>query len=199
MTTRLMNPDDNMAEMTFSKWVKNIDLTKELLLEEFSLHTNFIHVANIIQTPRDAKRQTVITFEPVISKNEWTESSAQWVYILTINSHIVKIGGTRTGLKSRTGSYLCGHHTEDRGGSGKMSVTNAYLYNTLDHYIRNGYDVKMYGYRIPSVQVSIDIWGTLVNVEAQVYNAFESIAITTYNRECGHNPQLSDNSDPIHR
>jgi hypothetical protein len=156
-------------------------------------------VANVIQTPEGEKRQTVITFEPVIPNQDWSDKIAQWIYILTINNRIVKIGGTRNGLKQRTGSYLCGHHTEDRGGSGKCSVTNAYLYNTLDYYIRNGSQVKMYGYRIPSVQVTIDIWGSNTNVEAQVYNAFESKAMNAYHHETGHNPQLSDNSDPVHR
>jgi hypothetical protein len=185
--------------MAPSKWIKQIDLSKEITFEEFSLHNHFTHVANVIQTPQDVSRQTVITFEPTIPKEQWNEQTAQWIYILTINSRIVKIGGTRNGLKQRTGSYLCGHHTEDRGLSGKCSVTNAYLYNTLDHYIRNGSQVKMYGYRIPSVQVTVDIWGSSKVIEAQVYNAFESRAIDSYRRNTGHNPQLSDNSDPLHR
>jgi len=124
---------------------------------------------------------------------------SQWVYILTIDDRIVKIGGTRSGLKGRIVSYLSGHHTEDRGKSGKMSVTNARLYNTLDHYIGSDRHIKMYAYRIPSVKVNVDIWGSTVQVEGQVYNAFESIAISTYHRKTGHNPQLSDNSDPTHR
>jgi hypothetical protein len=185
--------------MATSKWIKNIDLSIELLFEEFSLHDKFVHVANVTRTPATAKRKTVITFDPVIPKKEWAEKVSQWVYILTIDDRIVKIGGTRSGLKGRIGSYLCGHHTEDRGGSGKMSVTNAYLYNTLDHYIGSDKHIKMYAYRIPPVKVNVDIWGSTVEVEAQVYNAFESIAISTYHRESGHNPQLSDNSDPTHR
>lgn len=185
--------------MALSKWIKQVDLSQELQFEEFPLHTQFVHVANVILTPTDAKRQTVITFDPVIPSKQWKEKPTQWIYILTINNRIVKIGGTRDSLQQRTGSYLCGHHTEDRGRSGKCSVTNAYLYNTLEHVIRNGSQVKMYGYRIPSVQVTVDIWGTQTNVEAQVYNAFESKAISEYSRITGHNPQLSDNSDPNHR
>ncbi len=190
--------EEKKNRKNISEWVKNIDIMKELEFHEFSLHNQFILVANIIQTPNSVSRQTVITFEPVISEKDWNERS-QWIYILTIDNRIVKIGGTRTGLKERTVSYLCGHHTIDRGGSGKCSVTNAYLYNTLDYYIKNGHDVKMYGSRIPSTPVHVDIWGEKVVVEAQIYNAFESRAINIYHTETGHNPQLSNNSDPNHR
>lgn len=185
--------------METSKWVKIIDLTKEIQFEEFSLSNKFIHVSTIIATPEDAKRETLITFEPVVDKSIWNEDTAQWIYILTINNYIVKIGGTRNGLKQRVGSYLCGHHTEDRGKSGKCSVTNAYIYNTLNHYVREGNEVKMYGYRIPSTKLFVDIWGSSTEVEAQVYNAYESVAIKKYNDEAGHSPQLSFNCDPNYK
>lgn len=60
----------------------------------------------------------------------------EWIYIFTINDHIVKIEGTRTCLKDRCISYLCGHHTTDRGKSGKCSGTNAYIYNTFYFYLK---------------------------------------------------------------
>lgn len=185
--------------MTQSPWVKQLDLSTELHFEEFTLHTQFVHVADVVSTPPDAKRATIITFQPVIDKTTWNDETTQWVYILTINNRIVKIGGTRTGLKSRVSSYLCGHHTEDRGKSGRCSVTNAYIYNTLDYVIKDGGIVKMYGFRIPSVTVHVNVWGSSVDVEAQVYNAYESKAITMYIRESGHSPQLSKNSDPVHK
>ena len=59
------------------------------------------------------------------------------IYIFTINNYIVKIGGTRNGLKDRTNSYLCGHYILERGKSGKCSITNAFIYNTFDFYLQN--------------------------------------------------------------
>jgi hypothetical protein len=53
-----------------------------------------------------------------------------------MNGYIIKIGGTRTGLKERCGSYLCGHHIEERDKSGDCSKTNAYIYNTFEFYLR---------------------------------------------------------------
>ena len=59
---------------------------------------------------------------------------------------IVKIGGTRTGLKGRVSSYLCGHHIEERGKSGDCSKTNGFIYNTMEFYLNLGCKIKMYGY-----------------------------------------------------
>lgn len=181
-----------------SIWIKNIDLSLEIPLEAFQLATEFIHVANVIRSPKGVKRSTVITFEPVITKKEWA-AHEQWIYILTIGGKIVKIGGTRTGLKDRTGSYLCGHHTADRGKSGKCSVTNAHVYNTLDNYIELGYVVEMYAYKIPRRTVTLSIWGRDTIVDPQVYTAYETGALKKYSSVTGHYPALSDNCDPTQR
>jgi hypothetical protein len=91
---------------------------------------------------------------------------------------------------------MCGHYTDDRGKSGKCSVTNAYVYNTFDYYIRNGHVVEMWGYEIPAVEVTVAVWGVEKNIRAQVYTAYETGALDSYSREAGHYPVLSDNSDP---
>ncbi len=180
---------------TMSSWVKTLNLEKELLLDQFTLANHFKHVANVIRNQTSKK---VIAFEPVCSKKEWKQRN-EWIYIFTINDRIVKIGGTRTGLAGRTTSYLCGHFTQDRGLSGKCSVTNAYMYNTFDHYIHQGNHIKMYGFVIPDVKVDVDVWGNKKVVNAQVYTAFETAALEQYKKQTGNYPQLSDNSDPTHR
>jgi len=181
-----------------STWIKIIDIAKELKLDAFPLSPNFKHVCNVIRTPDGVKRKTVITFEPVIDSKEWNDSS-QWIYIITINLFIVKIGGTRTGLKDRTGSYLCGHHTADRGKSGKCSVTNAYIYNTLDHYVEKGHSVQMYAFKIPQPVITLSIWGNDTTIVPQVYTAYETGALEEYKKVLGRYPALSDNSDPSQR
>jgi hypothetical protein len=191
--TTQVNPIGGMGS-----WVKIIDLSAELAFDSYGLSRQFLHVANIIRTPEEAKRQTVITFDPVIPQKEWKKTS-QWIYIFTINDKIVKIGGTRDGLQKRTGSYLCGHHTTDRGRSGKCSVTNAYLYNTLDYYISQGSVLRMYAHEIPKPTMQVSIWGELADIEPQVYTAYETKALEKYKQSAGHYPVLSDNSDPNHR
>lgn len=181
----------------YPAWTKIIKLDDELLLKDFSLHSQFIHVANVIANTSPT-RQTVIEFAPTIEKSVWRRES-EWIYIFTVNGHIVKIGGTRTGLAGRCGSYLCGHHITERGKSRDCSKTNGFIYNTFDYYIRNGASIEMWAFEIPAVEVAVSVWGDEKTIRAQVYTAYETGALDTYARESGHYPCLSDNSDPSHR
>jgi hypothetical protein len=182
-----------------SKWIKVLDLSKELSIDAFSLFKNFRHVADVILTPETVSAKTCILFEPAIEVLDWKDQTSQWIYVFTINEKIVKIGGTRSGLKGRAASYLCGHHTTDRGKSGKCSVTNAYLYNTFEDSLKQGNIIKMYGFKIPDVKVEMSVWEKNITFSPQTYTVFETTALEQYKLECGKYPQLSDNSDPSHR
>jgi len=179
-------------------WIKKIDLSKELKLVDFSLSSKFIHVADVLLTTTEPVK-TCILFSSVIEKKEWENKTSQWIYMFTVDDHIVKIGGTRSGLKGRVGSYLCGHHTTDRGKSGKCSVTNAYIYNTFEHLLKENHSIKMLGYKIPDVKITMSVWDTDTVFSPQTYTIYETSALETYKTNCGHYPQLSDNSDPSHR
>lgn len=180
-----------------STWVKNINFQSENATE-FPLFSKFKHVADIVLTPEELRKKTIIMFKPIIPDTEWKEL-AQWIYIFTIDDKIVKIGGTRAGLKGRVDSYLCGHHTTDRGKSGKCSVTNAYIYNTFEHYLKEGLTIKMHGFKIPDIKVSMSVWDKECIFSPQTYTIFETNALEIYKQKYGVYPQLSDNSDPSHR
>jgi hypothetical protein len=79
---------------------------------------------------------------------------------------------------------------------GKMSVTNAYVYNTFVHYLMNDYDIKMYGYELPDIEVKVKILGEEIMVKCQIYHAYETIFLNKYAEDCGSYPYLSDNCDP---
>ena len=181
-----------------SPWIKHLDLASLPPAADFNLFNNFTKVADVIRTPLDASRKTVITFKPNVSAGEW-KKGYQWIYLLTIDGKLAKIGGTRTGLQNRTGSYLCGHHTIDRGNSGKCSVTNAYIYNTLDYYVEQGLKCEMFAFRIPHMNITVDVWGQPTEIEPQVYTAYETKALESFKKQFGSYPVLSDNSDPSHR
>lgn len=74
---------------------------------------------------------------------------------------IIKIGGTRKGMKGRAESYLCGHHIQERQKSGRCSVTNAYVYNTLHFYIKHGINIEIYAYEIEPVIVDVEVFGQI--------------------------------------
>jgi hypothetical protein len=181
-----------------SQWVKEIELSKEVKLIDFSLSDKFTHVANVLLTTSQAVK-TCIFFDSVIEKKDWENKTSQWIYMFTVDDYIVKIGGTRSGLKGRVGSYLCGHHTTDRGKSGKCSVTNAYIYNTFEDLLKKNHSIKMLGYKIPDAKITMSVWDTDTVFSPQTYTVYETSALETYKIKCGHYPQLSDNSDPSHR
>jgi hypothetical protein len=181
----------------YSAWIKSIDLSKELRVPDFSLASNFRLVANIVADTKET-RQTVIEFVPTIPLADWKKQT-EWIYLLTIDERIVKIGGTRDSLKGRTGSYLCGHHIPERGKSRDCSKTNGFIYNTFDHYIQTGHSVQMWGFEVPAVEATVEIWGETKTIRTQVYTAYETHALELYHKEAGAYPALSDNSDPTHR
>jgi hypothetical protein len=80
-----------------------------------------------------------------------------------------------------------------------MSKTNAFLYHTFEHYIGQGHRVEMWGYEIPRVLVSVGLPSGAKEIAAKVAHAYEADVLDIYEKEVGHFPVLSDNSDPTHR
>lgn len=190
--------------MAPSTWIKNIPFERCPILATYDNISHFRKVADIVidedLNQKGVKaRQTVIKAVPTISDNEFGAKATEWLYMLGINGHVVKIGGTRDGLKSRFGSYLCGHHTPDRGGSGKCSVTNAFIYNTLDYHLRMGHTVEMYGYKLPGAIVTQNILGEEVTFSVQTFHKYESKFLQAFADTYGAMPVLSDNADPEYK
>jgi hypothetical protein len=103
------------------KWIKLIPKDKTILFEEYNKKTLFVPIAditldNVMNTSGKKeglrKRTTLIKLENFVKTQ--IEEKKEWIYIITINNRIVKIGGTRDGIKNRFGSYLCGHHIPER-------------------------------------------------------------------------------------
>jgi hypothetical protein len=196
--------DEKIQESPMKKWIKQIDVKKTILLENYHRKEYFHLVAEIILDDEKhssgkhlgkKKRNTLIQFIPKISKQEF-ERKSEWLYLFVMNGHIVKIGGTRTGLKGRIASYLCGHHVEERGKSGDCSKTNGFIYNTFEFYLHLNCKIEMYAYELPKMQVPIQIFGKETHVPAQTYHAYESAFIEDYNQRYSHYPILCDNCDP---
>jgi hypothetical protein len=166
--------------------------------KDYFIQISKIELDNDMDINNNKKRKTLIKFIPLISKEEFTEKS-EWIYIFTIDNKIVKIGGTRTGIKGRVSSYLCGHHIIERGKSGGCSNTNAYIYNTFIFYLKNGFEIAMYGYKLPKIDTKINVFDKEIIITCQTYNAYESIILNDYKKDYIHFPYLSDNCDPEYR
>jgi hypothetical protein len=152
------------------------------------------------------RRQTtlIISAEDMRKWNQKDEN----IYVITRNDRVMKIGGTRTGMAARFGSYICGYcvpqRIKKRTGMpfpGKMSVTNAHLYHTIENDLINNPSIiwKFYFWKLPVTKVSVEIFGQLTEVVCQTYHAYESRCMELFKRETGHIPQLCNNSDPGYR
>ena len=185
-----------------NKWVKKIP-NNLINFKNYNRKAYFIPVADIVldnelNQKLIKKRNTVIKFVPLINNTLFNEKT-EWVYIFLINDGIVKIGGTRVGLKGRISSYMCGHHVLERGKSGDCSKTNAFIYNTFDYYLNQGYKIKMLGYKLPKTETQVDIFGKKIKVIAQTYHAYESTFLQDYKKNYNSYPILSDNCDPDYK
>lgn len=150
----------------------------------------------------EKKRQTVV--KAVADNPDWHQK-AEIIYAIVRDGKIMKLGGTRTGMETRWGSYKCGHCVPQRlmrNGEpypGKMSVTNAHLYHTIEDGLLRGEDWKFYIWKLPTVQVTVDILGEPTTVIAQTYHAYESKIMQKFAQTAGAIPLLCNNADPNYR
>lgn len=181
-----------------NRWIKEICFDNELSFISYKRKNDFIHVANV-KKDLEIKRQTVIKFVPVI-RQELFNLKKEWIYLFTINDKIVKIGGTRNGLKERCGSYLCGHHVKERGKKEKSSITNRYIYNTFDYYLQNKAEIKMYAKELKPIKIKQKILDEDIEILTQTYHAYESVYLYDFKKINNNTfPILNNNCDPKYR
>ena len=108
-----------------------------------------------INLDTNPETRTVLRVNNILDDNIWT-SRQDVVYIITKNREIMKIGGTRTGMRDRWLHIfvVIVSHKEKRKMEkiiqGKMSVTNAHLYHTIeDDLLRNNSEWEFYIYICP--------------------------------------------------
>jgi len=201
------NINELYENSSIKKWIKLIPIHNTILFKEYNRKDYFILIADIIldneiytcgKNKENKKRNTLIQFIPKISNEEFNDKN-EWLYIFIINERIVKIGGTRTGIKGRIVSYLCGHHIEERGKSGDCSKTNGFIYNTFEFYLNLNCKIQMYGYKLPNKKFMIEIFEKEIEIKAQTFHAYESTFLEDYKKNYNDYPILNDNSDPDYK
>lgn len=198
------HPKFTSGSLARTKWTKDI-VPEKMTVSEYCLAADgaeFTKMADIVLDDSTTRRTTVKT----VPTNEalWKET-AEHIYIIARNNVIMKLGGTRTGMKARWGSYLCGHCVAERlnkngePNPGKMSVTNAHLYHTIETDLLLGNTWEFYSWKLPHTTVEVNILGQMTTVIAQTYHAYESRCIELFRSMTGHIPQLCDNADPTYK
>lgn len=187
-------------------WAKDLTyMNNHISIQEFNytLGNSFTKKADILLDDRDERITTLMVIP--LKQDEW-KLKQENIYIITRNDIVMKIGGTRDGMNGRWHSYLGGHSVsqrKDRKGNsyaGKMSVTNAYLYHTIENdIIKNNSKWEFYTFVLPKQVIVINIFGEETEIITQTYHAYESICIKKYKQITGYNPILCDNSDPSYK
>ena len=189
------------------KWIKLVSLDKTIHMQDYNRKEHFIKVADVVlddeimmsgKKEGKKKRNTLIQFLPAIPLDEFNKKT-EWLYLMLINDRIVKIGGTRVGLKGRVMSYMCGHHIAERGKSGDCSKTNGFIYNTFEFYLKLGCTIQMYGYELPRTEIEIKIFDKMTKIVTQTYHAYESTFLDDYKKRYQEYPVLCDNCDPDYK
>ena len=139
----------------------------------------------------EKKRQTVI--KAVADHQDWNRE-VEIIYAIVRDGKIMKLGGTRNGMKKRWGSYKCGHCVPERlmkNGEpfpGKMSVTNAFLYHTIEDGLLRGED-RSSTFGATNRQVTVDILGEPTTVIAQTYQRMSQKS-QKFSQVAGESPPL---------
>lgn len=163
----------------------------------------FSHYANIVLDPNPKRGTTVMVSHTSI--DVWKQAG-EYIYAIVKDGVVMKIGGTRTSMGERWGSYLCGHCVPQRNKKngepypGKMSVTNAHLYHTIEHdLLENEGKWEFWCWKLPVTTVQVEIMGVPTEIIAQTFHAYESRCMEKFREITGHIPQLCDNADPSYR
>ncbi len=193
----------------YCKMVVPFDISKLVEWKDFPLASYFEKVADVMldtdvqqkdtqkKTAGEKARKTCIRFSPTIAPKRWREDEVEWIYVFLVNGKIVKIGGTRTGLSKRCGSYLSGHSIPELNGTSVS--TNAYIYWTFLHLLLQGNQVEMYACRLPEAIVTMTVFGTTRQIKTQCFHDWEAYCLEKFRNSYGSFPPLSDNCDPRHR
>lgn len=192
------------ARAVWSKKIKKENC--KITIQDFNKKCgNVFYEIATIKLDLSTHRQT--TLYPEIKDEASWNVKKEFIYIITFNDYIIKIGGTGDGMKGRWSSYISGHCVSQRKNKkgknylGKMSVTNAYLYHTIENsLIINKNNIwKIYAWNLPISKFTMNILGQDTVIIAQTFHAYETICINKYKDITGTLPFLCDNCDPHYK
>ena len=176
-------------------------LDQELTIDEFLSKkkiTSFYKVCDcVIKTEKEfLKGKNSIPFKYDVVKSvehKYNKKEQQLIYIITIDSYVVKIGLTTDCMGGRIGSYNAGRREYRKNGT--PSTTNFHVTEAIYTALRDGKRVEWYAYDVPEEEVDADYFGTgkIVHTRALYVAGLEAVLIADYVELTGHYPILSKN------
>ena len=118
----------------------------------------------------------------------WEDVENEWLYCLTYNGRIVKIGMTISSLKERYMSYSCG--TSRAMEKGSCSTTNYIISECNCYALLKGMEVKIYGIRCPKMTHEITRFGQTVTIALSSVRDQETMITHVFTKAYLHKPVL---------
>lgn len=135
------------------------------------------------------KNEEAISTKPFYKKY-WGRNE-EWIYLIVVDDIIIKAGGTSDGLAGRFGSYRAG--TQENRKNGTCSVTNYVVHQSILNLLNNGNKVEIWGYKVPEIEVNVDVFGNKNNIKVQIFKTFEHKIFDIIEEIAGSRPILSLN------
>ena len=132
------------------------------------------------------------------------KNEGEFLYLLTRNKKIIKIGKGKEGLSNRFTSYKCGHYVQGaktRNGTlhpkTTCSLTNGFIYHTIEKDLLEDEDNiwEFYCYNLPKKQITVEIFGETETINCVLADGYERVAMERFIAIYGKKPQLSFNSE----
>lgn len=128
----------------------------------------------------------------VSNKKEWSKK-ASWIYVLSFDKRIVKIGKTDDGMGARFSSYSAG--TVENRNRGTCSTTNFHIQQSIKMALDKKIEVGIYGFEIILPTFNLTFWkGNSLEVPHDTGKFWERDLMNTYIKLTGKPPILSDNN-----
>ena len=177
------------------------DHEKEITIEEFekALTEKMHFVAHCVFNEKESFPNSTRTFineedfegkliDYLKDSPYWEDEEAEWVYCISYDGHIVKIGMSMSSLKKRYASYSCGTRKAMKKGS--CSTTNYVITESNYHGITEGMKVEIYGIRIEKKYVTEERFKRTFTMETLTGRGHEEWITNIFVETTGHIPIL---------
>ena len=119
---------------------------------------------------------------------EWTDKENEWLYLITYNKRIVKIGMTISSLEDRYKSYSCG--TTRAMEKGSCSTTNFIITECNFNAVRKGMKVEILGIKCPFEKKEIIRYGVTKICKMSSVRDQETMITECFRKRYNHKPVL---------
>jgi len=118
----------------------------------------------------------------------WNETANGWIYCITYDKHIVKVGMTILSLAGRYTSYSAGKR---RLMNNKSPSTTNYVVNEINYAaLLSGAKIEIYGIRLNEMKTVLEKFGITREIRLELARAEEEMVTDRFVEYTGHIPVL---------